>query len=220
MKRLGVVVLVACLLCTCSKNDGALIAGGATETVNAQVMISDTIVTVSIRSDTLAAVRVFINNSAFSPVHNTGFIDSAILTGRNMQTEFAVMPGTYNIMVLEQNSKKSVAFMSINVAVSKKDTLSDNLTEGNVLKGTVVLPAGVDLKNNRVLVYCEGTVFSQVLTEPDFQFVNIPDGKYRVTAWVNNTIESGIKSLPLSVSRQVDLTGENSIDSIQLIFSK
>jgi hypothetical protein len=219
MKMLGIVILIVAL-CTCGKNNGPLITGGATETVNAQVVISDTIVTVCIRSDTTVAVHIVISSAAFSPVYNSSFIDSSRLTGRDLRSEFTVIPGTYTITIAEQHSNKSVAFMSIATGVSIQDTLTDTLSEGNLLKGTVTLPAGVDLKINKTVVYLEGTNFWQVLTEPDFYFVNIPDGKYRVIAWVNNTIETGIKSLPLSVSRQVDFTGENSEDTIQLIFSK
>jgi hypothetical protein len=220
MKRLVIVILFVSVLCTCGKNSNSLIAGGATETVNARVMISDTIVTVCVKSDTAVGVRIILSSTAYNPVYHTGYIDSAILSGQDLRSEFPVVPGMYNVMIVEQNLKKSVAFMSINVTTSQQDTLTDSLSVGKDLKGMVVLPPDVDLKVDKAAVYFEGTVLSEVLTTPDFSFANIPNGKYRLTAWVSNTVENGIKSLPLTVSRQVDIEGEKSLDDIQLIFSR
>src|SRR5512133_280971 len=220
MKKLGIVVLLACMLYSCSKNDGALIAGGATETVNARVIISATTVTVCVKSDTSVAVRIVLCDSAYNPVYNTGFVDSAVLTGQDLRLEFSVLPGTYNAMIFDRNSRKCVSFMSMNVFMSQRDTLSDSLSEGNDLNGTVVLPDNINLSINRMVVYFEGTVLSRNLSDSDFSFVNVPDGKYRLTALIRSSIENNIKSLPIIVSRQVDLTGEYRSNDIQLIFSR
>lgn len=214
------VVLIACMLCTCSRNDGTLITGGATETVNARVIISDTTVTVCVKSDTSVAVSIVLCDSAYSPVYKTGFVDTAKLAGQDLNFNFSVRPGKYNTMIFEHNSKKSVSFMSMNVFMSQRDTLSDSLSEGNDLKGTIVLPPDIDLNVNKVVVYFEGTILLQKLSEPEFSFVNVPDGNYQLTALINGSIENGIKSLPITVSRQVDLTGKNNLNDIQLIFSR
>lgn len=220
MKRLGIVILITCILCTCSKNGGGLIAGGATETVNARVILSDTTVTVCVNNDASVTMNIVICDSAYNPIYKKGFVDSAVLTGQNLSFEFSVLPGKYNAMIFDRNSGKSVAFMSMNVFMSQHDTLSDSLSEGNDLNGKVILPPGIDLNSDKVVVYFEGTLLLQRLSEPDFSFVNVPDGSYRLTALINSTVENNTKSLPVTVSRQVDLTGENRSNDIQLIFSR
>jgi hypothetical protein len=220
MKRFILVVLLASILCTCSRNDGALIAGGATETVNARVIISDTTVTVCVKSDTSIAVNIVLCDSAYSPVYKKGFVDSAVLAGENININFSVLPGTYNAMIFDRNSGKSISFMSLSVFMSQKDTLSDSLSDGNDLNGTITLPPGIDLNVNKLVVYFEGTILLQKLSEPEFSFVNVPAGNYRLTALITSTIEKGINSLPITVSRQIDLTENNRLNDIQLIFSR
>lgn len=220
MNNLVIAILLACMTITCSNDNGTHIAGGATETVNAQVIISDTTVTVRIKSDTSVAMRIVLCDSAYDPVNKKGYTDSVTMSGQELQQAFHVKPGKYNTMIFDKNSGKCVAFMSMNVFVSQRDTLSDSLSEGNDLSGSIIMPDGVDLKTDKVAVYFEGTTIAQMLTEPYFLFVNIPDGKYRLTALISNPVENGIKSLPVTVTRHIDITGKESLNDIQLIFSR
>jgi hypothetical protein len=212
-----VTLFILCLITGCGIQTTQGGDGGATETVNAKVIISDSTVAVTIITNIDVSADVMIYDETYNPVTKTGFCDSVMGIQSDSEIVFSKLSGTYNIIINDHSSLKLTAFNGIRAGALKKDTLLDTLSSPGSIGGNVSFktPSGIDKPS--VSVYLRGTSFH---TEADslgmFQMQGIPDGEYFIKATIFY-----LKDIPgdKSVGKKIEIKSAMKTDSLSLFFS-
>lgn len=188
--------------------------GGATETVNARVIISDSTVEVTVISDTTVFADVMIFDENYNPVTKTGYCDSAVGIRADSGIVFDKLSGTYNIIICNRPSQTQLLFSDIIAGRSNTDTLSDTLDTPGSITGTVSFNKQ---STPSVMVYLRGTSF---YTESDsvgsFQLQGIPDGDYFIKAVMSYLKDSSERS----VGKNITVRSSMKTNSVTLFFSE
>lgn len=191
--------------------------GGATETINAKLIISDSTAEVTITSDTEVLADIMIFGENYNPVTKEGFCDSAKSKSEQSRIFFNSLNGSYNIIIVDRLSQKSFAFNSIQAGPSINDTLEDTLSPGGSIFGNVVLNQQSQSNESMIQVYLMGTPFQVGIDSAGvFQIQGIPQGTYFVKAIVLNSKNS----LERSVGKEIQIQSSMNTDNVLLFFSE
>ncbi len=193
-------LLLVCLLSACGVQTTQGGDGGATETVNAQVIISDSTVAVTIKSDTAVLADIFIFNENYNPVTKIGFCDSITGVSTDSNAVFQSLSGKYNLLILERFSQKSLLFNSVSAGALLSDTIDDTLCPEGSIEGKVIFRDPYNIDKNLVRVYLKGT-FYHTGTDSDgtFQMQQIPKGTYLLNAMISTSKNSPERSVGMEV---------------------
>lgn len=193
-------LLLVCLLSACGVQTTQGGDGGATETVNAQVIISDSTVAVTIKSDTAVLADIFIFNENYNPVTKIGFCDSITGVSTDSNAIFQSLSGKYNLLILERLSQKSLLFNSVSAGALLSDTIDDTLCPEGSIEGKVIFRDPNSIDKNLVRVYLKGT-FYHTGTDFDgtFQMQQIPKGTYLLNAMISTSKNSPERSVGMEV---------------------
>lgn len=216
--NLSVALFILCIITACGIQMTQGGDGGATETVNARVIISDSTVEVTVISDTTVFADVMIFDEKYNPVTKTGYCDSAVGIRADSGIAFDKLSGTYNIIINNHPSQTQLSFNGIIAGSSKTDTLSDTLNTPGSIEGTVSFNKQSGIEKPSVMVFLSGTSF---YTEADsmgrFQLQGIPDGEYFIKAVMfSDSKDSSGKS----VGKNIEVRSSMKINSITLFFSE
>lgn len=220
MKRLPwlTTLYIACFLVSCGVQTTQNGDGGATETVNAQVIISDSTVAVKIASETEVLADIMIFDNDYNPAIKKGFCDSVIAIPADSGVYFSKLSGKYNVIISNRLTQTSLAVNSIHVGASIADTIRDTLSCSGSIQGNVVYNKSFVSENSYIKVYISGTPY---YTEADssgaFLIQAIPPGTYFIGAMLPE--KNDIKS-KRSVGKEIEIKSLISTDSITLFFSE
>lgn len=215
MFRLSALLLI-CLMSTCGVQTTQGGDGGATETVNAQVIICDSTVTVTIKSDTAVLADIIIFNENYNPITKYGFCDSITGISADSQAFFQSLNGKYNLLILERLSQKSLTFNSVSAGSMLSDTIDDTLCPYGSIEGKVFFKEPYNTEN-LIQVYLKGT-FYHTGTDSDgtFQMQQIPQGTYFLNAMMSTSKNSPGRS----VGKEVQIQSSMKTDGVTLFFSE
>jgi len=210
-------LLLMCIIGACGVQTTQGGDGGATETINATLIVSDSTVEISITSDTIVLADVMIFNEYYNPVTEEGFCDSVINISKQDRVCFHSLNGIYNIFILDRLSQKSLAFNSIQAGSSINDTIEDTLLPGGSINGNVVLNQQSPTAKSMIQVYLRGTPFKAGIDSTGvFQIQRIPQGTYFVKA----TLLNSKNSLERSVGKEIQIQSSVNTDNVILFFSE
>ncbi len=219
MKRIFQItaLLLICMISTCAVQTTQGGDGGATETINATLIISDSTAEVTITSDTAVKADIMIFNDRYNPVTEEGFCDSAKSISEQSRILFNSLNGTYNIIIFDRLSQKSLAFNSIAAGPSIDDTLKDTLSYGGSIEGNVFIDQPSEPYKSMIKVYLSGTPFHTGIDSAGaFQIKGIPQGTYFIKATVSNSKNS----IERSVGKEILVQSLMNTDNVQLFFSE
>jgi hypothetical protein len=217
--------MVLCTMCTLNIRPST---GGASETVNASIIIQDTVIEIQTTAEEDFEMEVFIINDSYSPLNKAGILDSTgIFNSSGISNLNALKksntPGIYNIFLINRDSLLSCSFLQIPLFKCVNDTLTDTFSTPGTIKGSVT----VSQKEVPVLVYLRGTPFFKQLNDDyRYTFYNVPKGTYIIVAEVVNRQKvdaefnsKGESTSPRQASRAISLESGDSIDGIDLRLS-
>lgn len=191
--------------------------GGATETVNASLIISDSTAQVTITSDTAVMADIMIFDENFNPVTKEGFCDSVRNVSEKDRILFHSLNGTYNLIILDRLSQKSLSFNSIFAGSSITDTLEDTLSFGGSIEGNVFLNQQFQSDKSIIIVYLRGTPFyTGIDSAGAFQIHGIPQGTYFLKA----TVLYSKNSPERSVGKEIQVQSFVNTNNVKLFFSE
>ncbi len=210
-------LLLLCLIGACGVQTTQGGNGGATETINASLIISDSTAAVIITSDTAVLADIMIFDENYNPVSKEGFCDSVKNISEESRTLFNSLNGTYNIFIVDRLSQKSLAFNFIQAGPSITDTLEDTLSFGGSIDGNVFLSQHFRADKSMIQVYLRGTPFlTGIDTSGAFQMKEIPRGTYFIKAAVLYSKYSPERS----VGKEIQVQSSINLDDIILFFSE
>lgn len=210
-------LFLLCMISACSVQTTQGGDGGATETINATLIVSDSTFAVTIASDTSVLADIMIFGENYNPVTEEGFCDSVKSIPEQSRIFFDSLNGTYNMIIFDRLSRKSLAFNSIQAGSSINDTLKDTLSPGGSIFGNVVLGQKSQTNKSMIQVYLRGTPFVAGIDSAGvFQIQGIPQGTYFVKAAVFNSRNS----LERSVGKEIQIQSSMNTDNVLLFFSE
>lgn len=219
MKRIFQItaLFLICMIDTCAIQTTQGGDGGATETVNATLIISDSTAEVTITSDNSVMADIMIFNERYNPVTEEGFCDSAKNISVQSQILFSSLNGTYNIIIFDRLSQKSLAFNSISAGPSISDTIKDTLGFGGSIEGKVFINQQSETFKSMINVYLSGTPFyTGIDSAGAFQIQGIPQGTYFIKATASNLKNAIDRSVGKGIRVQSLVNTEN----VTLFFSE
>lgn len=214
-------LLTLCSITSCGVQTVQGGDGGATETVNAQVIISDSTVAVTITSDTEVYADVMIFDDNYNSVTQNSYCDSATGIRADSTITFGKLNGNFNILIHNRLTQKSIAFRNISTDIRTSDTITDTLSASGLIEGKVVYNDTAMSIKPVIKVYIRGTPYC---TEADsnggFQLSGIPRGNYFMKAVISN-LKSDVKnSVNRSVGKEITIKSSITTDAGTLFFSE
>lgn len=155
--------------------------GGSSETVNASVIVKDTVLTVVAPDDKATALTVELFSSAYKPFEDIGYRDSAGASGASV-TLGAQGSGTYNLLI-KLNGSEKVSFLSgINMRQGTDTTAQCVLSSPNNVKG--VLQFGENQCPERYVLSIEGSPFYTMTDDSKgFMFGALPRADFMIVTY-------------------------------------
>lgn len=206
-------IFTAALLLTilfCSQ-DSLTGNGGSSETVNAKIIVSDTLVTVAFGNDTSEPVALYAFAPDYRPYEKTGYCDS--VKGYGGTARLAVPSrGTYNLLVAAGSKKHSCYLPSVNFTKDAPDTLEGVLVTAESISGEL-LASDASVKQEPYVISIFGSPFYAVSDETShFTLDSLPKNTYTLS------VRARAKRLFLATSNYT-ITREvfNQSTSIQVI---
>jgi len=202
--------------------------GGASETVNATIIIHDTLVSIQTTAKEDFKTEIYVVKDSYSPSDSTGIHTSLVISNSDA-LKFSIPDGKYNIFLLNRDSLLSCSFFQIPVFTGEKDTLTDTFSISGSISGSVTIAQPVP-----VLVYLQGSPFFKKLTDDStYAFQHVPSGLYTIAAEVAITepvwdaeFKKGVaddkgkaQNNSRKLSRVISLESGSSINEINLYFS-
>ena len=165
--------------------------GGASETVNASVIIQDTIIEIQTTAEKDLEMEVCIINDSYSPLDSIDIYNSSIISNSDPQKN-SNAPGIYNIFLFNKDSLLSCPFFKIQLPNNEKDTLTDTFSISGSINGSVIISDTMSEQQQvPVLVYLKGTPFlKQLINNYTYSFEHIPRGNYTIVAEVVDVANS------------------------------
>lgn len=202
------------LLTNCGINTAGNGNGGATETVNAQITINDSTISVTITSQREILADVILLSDSFNPLEKTVYNYSSNQLYKDTTVVFIIDSGKYNMFIMDRLSDKSLAVTNIISHTNYTYTSSDSLAKGGRIQGTVFL-------NNRpahdsVNVFLLGTPYCTTTDSSGTFFMeNVPRGTFHIQALNSNwkRDQNG------TVGRSVEVNSSAITDNVNLYFS-
>lgn len=176
-----VVLLFACALLAgnhCNNPTLFSQSGGASETINACVIVTDTVACIALDTALGKPLSVHVYDAAYKPYEELGFKDSLSAVG--MVVWGAPSAGTYNFyLTLESGRAAFVSGLELTQGIS--DTVRCVLKAGTDITGAfkqLTLPAVPEV----YVLYIKGSPFVTV-TDSSQRFIlnNLPAGHYTLT---------------------------------------
>lgn len=208
---LQILLFLFCIIISCNVNSTHC-NGGATETVNASVIINDTTVTVTLKSEKPVMADIKILSENYNPVFKKGFIDSVSSIPSDSFAVFNLEEGNYNMMIYERLSEKAIVINNIHSGKAVSESYSDSLKYLGSISGTV---------NVVSMVYFRGTPYcTKTDSNGKFMFSKVPSGTLYITAAALNIVTPSVNDVVPSVGRYVEIKSMSSTDDVMLFFSK
>ncbi len=221
MKQLcaAAALFIACIMAACGTQTTRSGDGGATETVNARVIVSDSTVTVNLTSDLAVLADVMIFGEDYNPINKTGFCDSATAVPAGGEAAFGRLSGNYNVIVINRLTEASLAVGSISAGAAISDTITDTLASSGSLQGNVIYNDSLVAEKPIIQVYLRGTPYhAETDAGGAFQITAIPQGSYFLKAVLSNK-DINPKS-NRSVGTEVEIKSSMTSNSVTLFFSE
>ena len=156
--------------------------GGASETVNALVIIQDTIIEIQTTAEKDLEMEVCIVRDSYSPFDSVDIYDSPIISNSDALKN-SNAPGIYNIFLFNKDSLLSCSFFNIQLPKNEKDRLTDTFSTSGSINGSVTISDTMSEQQVPVLVYLRGTpFFKQLNNNYTYTFEHIPRGTYTIVA--------------------------------------
>jgi hypothetical protein len=223
MKRIFQVtaMFIACILAACAIQTTQRGDGGATETVNARVIISDSTVTVNITSDTAALADIMIFGEDYNPIIKSGFCDSMMAISAGHEVTFRQLSGKYNVIIINRLTETSLAINSISAGPAVSDTITDTLSASGALEGNVFYNNSFNTEKPLIRVYLRGTPYhAETDTSGAFQIGAIPQGAYFIKSEVTLFTNDINPKSNRSVGRDVEIKSSMTTTNVTLFFSE
>ncbi len=195
--------------------------GGATETVNAKLIISDSTVTVTLTSDTAVYADVMIFDENYNPVTQYGYSDSAAGIPNDSTVTFNNLNGRYNILIHNRFTQTAIAFRNIYAGADLSDTITDTLSESGLIKGLVTINDTANSAKPFIKVYIRGTPYvTQIDSIGFFRLSGIPRGNYFIKAVISNFKNDEKNSIGRSIGKEIVINSSLTTDIGTLFFSE
>jgi hypothetical protein len=134
--------------------------GGASETINASVVIQDSSVMVNIKAVNIIIAEITLTKANYNPLNRTGFFDSVLIFSRDAGITFTATRGKYNVIIRDRITAKSLLFSNIELKPETSDTISDTLSPCGSIQGTVSISQNIKDSNSTVQISLTGTPFT------------------------------------------------------------
>jgi hypothetical protein len=193
--------------------------GGASETINANIIIQDSSLFVKVDAKDTAFADISLIEVDYNPVKNLGYNKSAVVASGDMAIKFGAVSGKYNCIIKDRISARSLFVSGLSLGAGFGDTISDTLAECGSIQGDVPLRQIDGLNGSSVNVFLLGTFFqTQVDTSGMFKLNEIPAGSYSIIAIIENNEKSG--NIPnRTVGREVQVKRGEILTGTTLLFS-
>jgi hypothetical protein len=221
MKQLfqATAIFIACIMAVCAIQTTQRGDGGATETVNARVIISDSTMTINVTSDTAVLADVKIFDDKYNPIIHYEFCDSAMAISTESEVTFRHLSGTFNVFIFNRFTEASLAVNSIVAGAAISDTITDTLSSSGAIQGKVFYGNSLVTQKPLIIVYLTGTPYhAETDSSGAFQIGAIPRGAYFIKATFSN-MDINPKS-NRSVGKDVEIKSSMTTNDITLFFSE
>jgi hypothetical protein len=220
MKRMFLLLSIFWICCISGCGNFTTETGGASETVNATVIIRDSSIIVKIKAEDTVFANVRLFEANYNPLKSDGYTDSAVVASGEEGIKLTVANGEYNCIISDRNSAKSLLVSGLEVGAGSSDTISDTLSVCGSIEGNVPLDQFDSLKLSPAKVFLLGTNF---LTEVDtlgvFNLNSIPAGSYSIVATLENNKTKDNKVPDRTVGRKVEVKKGEALTGMILYFS-
>ena len=154
--------------------------GGSSETLNAQIVITDTLAGIAIDKD---AERPFIAQvfaADYRPYEKNGFTET--VDSRTAPATLSVpKAGVYNFLISLQNDNRACFMQQVSLLKGKTDTLQCTLSEKHAVSGHLVSSEAASV-DEQYIVSIAGTPFVCATDDANsFSFDAVPAGSYTMT---------------------------------------
>lgn len=193
--------------------------GGASETINATVIVLDSSLFVNIKTDGEVYGDIRLLGADYNPTTSKGYSDSAVVVSSDVGIKITAVSGKYNCIIKDRISTKSLLVSGLKLGAGLGDTISDTLAECGSIQGNILLKQVDGSGNFSVKVFLLGTIFQTgVDTSGAFNLNTIPAGSYSIVATVVNN-ETKSKDINRSIGRNVEVKKGEIITGMTLYFS-
>ncbi|NLE01769.1 MAG: hypothetical protein GX640_18035 [Fibrobacter sp.] len=212
-------VILIFMLYRCSGPSVVTGDGGATETVNAQVIITDTIISVKIDSDTLISADIMLFDINYNPAYQSGYKDSVHVTSKDTIITYKANPGIYNLLILTRENNKSLAVKNLNPGTGKQEVINDTLTPNGAIQGKIITGAFSNDNNIYFKLYITGTPFFTEVSNENFELSGIPAGTYHLEISMCSNDRTSDKNYSKILGRDIDVIANDTTTGIELFIS-
>jgi hypothetical protein len=203
MKKIIVITFLSCLAVGalfCSEMSVAG-NGGSSETINAKVIVSDTIVSVTDNNGDEVSLILEAFSSDYKPYEKIGY--SAILDNDKDKVLELPSAGDYNFLIRNREGNLTGFIKDVKVLHGAKDSATCVLTTGSSVNGRLI-SQGSDSLDEQYAVSIYGSPFICVTDkERAFSMKTIPDGSYTMS------VRPIGKRLFIATARYTFTTSEN-----------
>jgi hypothetical protein len=172
------IVLLSCVLFAgshCNRSAPVSQDGGASETVNARVMVTDTVASIGLDTALGKPLSVHVYGAAYRPYEDDGFADSLSDTGALMWS--APSAGTYNFY-LTLASGKAAFVPGVILTKGINDTVRCVLQTGSNITGACK-QRNQPIISETLVLYIQGSPFVTCTDSlQHFTLKNLPAGRY------------------------------------------
>lgn len=204
---------MACGINTAQNGDG-----GATETVNARVILLDSTISVRLQSHKQIYADIKVLSSNYNPATDKISYDSAIGISADSEIIFKLINEKSNVIVFESFTGKALILKNISIRRSISDTINDTLTISSSINGTVSYSYNTDIKPI-IKVYLIGSPYqTEIDSNGSFILNNIPDGKYFIEAKHFDEKANGHEN-SRTVGRDIEISNSQNTEKVMLFFS-
>jgi hypothetical protein len=181
MKKIIVIAFLSCLAVGALFCSEMSIAGngGSSETINAKVIVSDTLVSITDDKGDGTGLILEAFSSDYRPYEKTGY--TAILDNGKDQVLKLPSAGAYNFLI--RNSEHNLTGFISNILLNHgmKDSITCTLTSGSSVNGRLISQDS-DSLNQQYAVSIYGSPFVCVTDKKqEFSMKTLPDGSYTMS---------------------------------------
>lgn len=184
-------LLGICCICGCGNYTTQNQTGGASETINATVIVQDSSLFVNVKARDTVFADVRLLGADYNPIKNKGYYDSAFELSSDVGIKITAISGKYICIIKDRITAKSLLVCGLEFGAGLSDTIFDSLAVCGSIKGNVTVSQIDSSSRSSVKVFLLGTFFqTEVDTFGEFNLNAIPAGFYSIIATIENDKKS------------------------------
>ncbi len=181
MKLLYIIITV--ILISCSSQPATDIAGGSSSETTSGIVVSSSVH--SIYGKAQSGTKLILCETSYTPYHDTGFRDSAMVSSDKKYAFENLTSGYYNLIAIDTLTGEGVFIGDIDTEEESKV-----VRRSFSAPGTVVGKISPSTTENNVIILGGTPFYSTPDENGEFQFFQIPSGTYQLQLEQKISIDS------------------------------